>query len=506
MNKTTKLVFGAILAIIWGAVSGAQMTHSQAPWSSDRDRYFQEFMTSFEQNPLETMLKTPPKFNIQGERQEMKFAVNFEQRQNFRAKIHKAPVGFAAWDMSNNPQAFFPANFSMNRNVISLAQSISATEATVRPWSGDYWATYKGGIGARYNDPSFPHSWDFIENYKAYKEYQKVDFADSAQVNNLSPSEKFDILVGDTGYGLTAWSFESAYRTYTQNNNEIEPWFGICHGWAPASYMLPRPDQTISFQIENFKGHSFQLNFYPDDLKALGSLLWANARLKTYFLGGRCNVKNPQMDENGRVTDPACFDLNPASWHLASIHQLAKNQSGLVFDANFDYEVWNQPIIRMKWNYFNPQTKEETNKIDSAIIKKSDFEKDIFKKYRSSAGEKIVGVKMIVTFATENTPHHEFDLFEQNVRDVVYIYDLELNARDEIIGGEWYQADHPDFMWTPPKGAHAASHYDATLEGSWDGEKPLPADWKNAAKNSSRQGLPLGRIVEKLFEKAHLSQ
>lgn len=33
-----------------------------------------------------------------------------------------------------------------------------------------------------------------------------------------------------------------------------------------------------------------------------------------------------------------------------------------------------------------------------------------------------------------------------------YIYDLELDAKGNIIGGEWYNLYHPDFIWTLQKG------------------------------------------------------
>jgi hypothetical protein len=466
-----------------------------------RDLYFHNYMNYFYQRPSHAMNSKIPKFLTSGELAFEFKKVSDQQKALFREKFLRKVAPFAMWDQRNRPESFFDPGFQIERNVLRLPFDNDLMEVPVKPWSGDYWATFKGGVASRYNDPDYPQSWDFMENYKAYQEFSKIDFSDPVKISNLSPSEKYDILVGDENFSLTRWSFESAHQTYLENNNEIEPWFGICHGWAPASYKMPTPGKTLTFPIKNFKGQDFDLRIYSDDLKALGSLLWANAQFRNFFLGGRCNAKEPKADENGRVVDPECFDLNPATWHLAALHQIGQKGDGFVFDANFDYEVWNQPIIRLKWSYFNPESLKESLKVDGSLIPIEAFKKDLFKKYRHASTKKIVGVKMQVSYATESTPHHEFDdLNEENVRDVVYIYDLELTEAGEIIGGEWYQNDHPDFMWTPVSGVKAWSPADYKLQGDWLSDALPPASWRKEAQRASLRGLPVGPVVDKLFQ------
>jgi len=49
----------------------------------------------------------------------------------------------------------------------------------------------------------------------------------------------------------------------------VETWMGICHGWAPASYMLARPRRTLSLKSPD----GVLIRFFPSDVKALASLL-----------------------------------------------------------------------------------------------------------------------------------------------------------------------------------------------------------------------------------------
>ena len=41
---------------------------------------------------------------------------------------------------------------------------------------------------------------------------------------------------------------------------------GICHGWAPAAYMLPRPRNTV--RVRDFSGNH-EITFYPSDIATL---------------------------------------------------------------------------------------------------------------------------------------------------------------------------------------------------------------------------------------------
>src|SRR5690606_16533967 len=112
-------------------------------------------------------------------------------------------------------------------------------------------------------------------------------------------------------------------------NKYMALWEGICHGWAVAAGIVPRPTQTVWVKLPNGKN----MPFYPNDIKALASLLWANSDVQGQVLveGLRCNRKFPDRDKHGRYIDierdpndkellPRCADVHPAIFHLALVN------------------------------------------------------------------------------------------------------------------------------------------------------------------------------------------
>jgi hypothetical protein len=278
---------------------------------------------------------------------------------------------------------------------------------------------------------------------------------------------------------------------------------GICHGWSPASYMLARPTKAITLK----NPRNIPITFYPADIKALASLLWANAPSSTKFIGGRCNDKEPQADPTtGRTLSSQCFDTNPGTWHLAMVNQIGVNKRSLVLDATFDYQVWNQPAYGYSYTYFNPQTDTAVHTLAEAKVAIANYTNDKFKKYRSPQAVAVVGIEMSVSYVVETRPSQRdtdnpsYDA----IRKVAYLYDLELDANGKIIGGEWYQNPHPDFLWTPAKTMHAQTRYEAQATGSWKATDALPASWQSAAKSAAAgQIAPLALIVEHLIQFAN---
>ena len=373
-----------------------------------------------------------------------------------------------------------------------------------QPWSDDYWAIYLGMLGHRYADPRFPGAWDWKENFDYIQNnsaLQVVESGDRAAVNRLSPSEKYDILVGDKNMTLTEKMWEAGEKYYTRNG-KVEPWMGLCHGWAPAAYMLPRPTATTTVLAAD--GKTF-ITFYPSDIKALSTLLWAKVKTASRFIGGRCNEKNPAVDpQTGRILSGKCFDTNPGTWHLAVVNQIGASQRSMVLDATYDYEVWNQPVVAYKYRYFNPQKMRYSRSLAEASVLKTSFDNDRFRKYRDGETYAIVGVAMDISYIVETAPEQRStdSSKDDRVQTVRYYYDLELDAMGNIIGGEWYQNAHPDFLWTPEKESRAVSYWEKKygISGDWKSEEPLSEEWRQvAATTSGYQNAPLAVIVEQLI-------
>ncbi|MCB0351748.1 MAG: hypothetical protein KDD38_11230, partial [Bdellovibrionales bacterium] len=354
----------------------------------------------------------------------------------------------------------------------------------------------------RYQDVNFPSStsentWQEAFDYFKLNPPQKID------PSLLAPSEKYDILVGDDAFTLTNLSWAEG-KMYNDEKGDVESWMGICHGWAPASYMEPRPTHTI--QVPSYNP-SFKKNieFRPDDIKALISLKWANGinvtpdyqSGATRFVGGRCNVENPEKDtETGRIIDPACFDLNPGLWHVIVTNHIGQTKRPFVIDASYDLEVWNQPLVSFSYSYFNPKDLEYVDDLHSARVRLDDPEfTDKFAKFRNNKlAVEIVGIAMDIEYVVETSPDGAItdSALNDRTRKAKYHYDLELDQSGRIIGGEWYQNKHPDFIWTPIQNSVAVNQED--LYNLTDSLVP------QVAPTASRSRVPLRYVLNKLLD------
>lgn len=378
------------------------------------------------------------------------------------------------------------------------SKNLLSASIKTQPWSDHYWALYTGQTAFRYADENFPNS----DNWKKNADYILGDT--QVSVNSLSPAEKYDLLIGSDRKNLTNKALSEGEEFY-RSGGEVESWMGICHGWAIAAYMEDRPKNAIKVLAAD--GQT-KITFYPSDIKALTSLLWAKHPGETKFIGGRCDVKNPKKNSVGRIEDENCFDTNPGAWHMAVVNQIGVNKRSMVIDATFDFEVWNHPVQSYSYQYFNPQTLKPVDSLEDAKVAISEFSKDKFKKFRSDKAAYVVGISMDVTYMIETMPSTNTKDKESDdaSNTASYQYDLELDEDGKIIGGEWYNNTHPDFLWTATPKAKAITPGDKVLDrnGSdnirWDGSDAFPSDWTEAAKRTAQGGSPLATVVQRLLK------
>lgn len=408
----------------------------------------------------------------------------------------------------DNPFNIIDDQASYIDNILTIdTKNLSYSRLPSQPWSSSYWPLYQGSITYRYLDPNVPNSNNFNDYDKYILQQRRAQtLIDEGKVDLLSPAEKYDFLMNDKNFTLTN-SIIKDIRKY----GKFEGWEGICHGWAPVSYMYKRPVRSVI--VSNAEGK--QVTFKPDDIKALNSLLWANLNYQTKFVGNRCNIKDPKKDVNGRIIDQGCFDTNPGAFHLALVNQIGINKRSFVFDASYDYTVWNQPIVAYSYSYFNPQTGFKANDSRKAMVSKNEYTKDKFKNYRSENAVYIVGVKSRIEYLAETWPDGKDtdSPRKDKVISVEYIYDLEIDASGKIIGGEWYQNAHPDFLWTAVKNADVSTNVvprpTATTNYNflhmyynyyWDENPRSPApEWTQYSVYSSQNyRVPLENIVRNL--------
>ncbi|MBT4792544.1 MAG: hypothetical protein HON90_13310 [Halobacteriovoraceae bacterium] len=303
-------------------------------------------------------------------------------------------------------------------------------------------------------------------------------------------------------------------------------WEGICNGWSTAAGNIPRPRKAISFELPNGKN----LEFYPADIKGLTALFWVNSVIQnavqrdangdvksggTLMVGKRCNIK-AEKDQWGRPYDHKadpfnydhtnrCAGVHPATWHLGLVNLIGKQGRSFVVERKVGPAVDNHPMYKYKMNYFNPNTGDYHYSNMAANIVEAD-EKDQFRKMRNPKTKYIVGVEAEFTYLNYATPKRKTKDSEKDDDDVDHamMYDLELDADYNIIGGQWRAVtkgepwplpteddeevvnNQPDFFWAITKDWKETGLFDdqAGLETWEDKTKAPPVSWKKASDSS----------------------
>lgn len=311
-------------------------------------------------------------------------------------------------------------------------------------WSDSYWPSNMGSITYRWNSPN-PQPF----KYKFYTllELKKLS---KQEMSELSPSELYDISQSDYNYTLSKKIL-----------NLVSPrdlwWEGICHGWAPASLSYPEPSPVT---VTNKEG--LEVSFGSSDVKALLTAHEAyNYNRNLYAsVGVRCAARGkvpgegderdsysgtPTLEESNT---PACKDVNAGSFHLIITNLIGIHSKGFVADIDRYNDVWNQPITEYKYKIIGEEP-----------IGGEDTMNGISKKLRISLrmtyGEELkfwtpelaaTGIQNFVSkLPVTNTVHQAF-----RFKDYEYI--VELDSKDNIVGGEWISETRPDFLWNIQRG------------------------------------------------------
>ena len=351
-------------------------------------------------------------------------------------------------------------------------------------WSGSYWPHYQGSLSVRYRDPSFMELMKNKEQFNKFRELQELSptYTFGGKENLLSPAEKYDLVVGDNLMSLTKYSWELGENA--EKLGKVPTWRGICDGWSSAAQMMPRPAKAVVLKTPQ----GTPITFYPEDIKALGSQLYARAQKKVIFLGKRCNTV-------AGVLKSGCEGTNPGALHKAMINRVGKLKKTFNADISTSAEVWNYPVKNYKFTFFNLFTNEESSdfrKVYEVFERKHRFPKSGRRDENTYA---IVGVKAEVVYADMRPAHLlEIDGTAQDQNKTrTYRYDLELDSNFSILGGEWLSGA-PDFIWAPNDVTYPLSN------GERSGRPVSAIEITRAAQISSQAGQPLSVIVEKLFE------
>ncbi|MBY0516605.1 MAG: hypothetical protein K2P81_06850, partial [Bacteriovoracaceae bacterium] len=249
--------------------------------------------------------------------------------------------------------------------------------------------------------------------------FEELKAMDSNRLNELSPSEKFDIYNGNYRYLLTKKVLKSV-------SPKEEEWHGICHGYTAVSMNYPEP-KTV--ELTNKDGIS--LKFYSSDVQALMSYFYAKvASARTRLVGSRCNSNPDRADETRNRS--SCWDMNPGAFHIIVANRLGLQGKSFIADVNRFREILNHVAVSYESEilatgeaaeYSSPGTKSRAL-IETTI------------KYAGAISPKIDPVI--------GSPEAEY--MDSRLR-----YWLDLDSNGKILGGEWNDGHQPDFVWIQDK-------------------------------------------------------
>lgn len=412
----------------------------------------------------------------------------------FAAVFGTASAHATPWNAINDPSQM-NANYNYKFDQLPLKGRVSESHM---PWSDNYWESDWGGISFRWNtvsegqrdpDPSAPDMPNKANLFK-YVPPTKAQVAQmsKADLMNLSPAEKYDILMG---------RFD--YPTVQAERKRVSPkddsWHGLCHGWVPAAINHSEPQPTeltgatgivVPFGSADLKGlldyyygvtaydyargyrstvrtgdtlslidmvDSFDVvklikaatlrvtnNDEPVDIEALkdASACTTAACLESMAADGYVDSLavvsqlGATIEKKGKFSGVKNLqDPNPGAFYVMMTNQLALLDRAYVEEVTQKLkkgEIWNQPVVG--------------------------FETTVNGTKMLAGGARKVSVTTKLIYVTESpqtwAPIMGTD--KQRYDDMTFDYTVDVNSSGYVTGGDWQDKKyHPGFAWTHAK-------------------------------------------------------
>ena len=184
------------------------------------------------------------------------------------------------------------------------------------PWAGNYFPMQDGGLAQRWRVSNYPQK---------VLDKASVQTMSATELRNLSPVEKYDILLGY--YDFRTTQHELKLRG-PGREHPPQDWEGFCNGVRCAGIMTPEP--AFSVTVKNPDG--LPLEFSQADLKALAGA--------SYFY----------VEKYGQIGGPTHDGMaekqpNAAVFDLVLRYHLAYQKKGFVIDSHLGPEIWNETVV-----------------------------------------------------------------------------------------------------------------------------------------------------------------
>lgn len=285
-------------------------------------------------------------------------------------------------------------NMSLNFDLLPMS---GETRDKEKFWSGDSWRLSRGAINFRWNSTN-------QESFNYHSPGSREVTAMSLnELKKLSPAEKYDLFMGRYDYPLKRevdWLARSG----------IESWEGLCHGWAGASLNHREPTAKV---LTNPDG--LNIPFGVSDIKALLSYTYSKLLISDgQSAGKRC--ENDQIVEDENCDD----DLTAIAFHAVLTNKLGLRGESFIADLDRYKEVWNHPILS--------------------------FESTILKMKTTSSGRSaIISTRLSYIDVVER---NAWEALPDVISYMTVKYELKIDRRGNMVGGNWISRERPDFIWT----------------------------------------------------------
>ena len=316
------------------------------------------------------------------------------------------------------------------------------------PFSDTYWPDGDIGIASRYvdaNGRSTPtHTRSDIVLNADRPGLQKLKTMSQAEINSLSPAEKFDIANGDYDYPLTK-------RVIGGQTGNTKYAYGICHGWSPAASNYSEPQKTTFTNADGI-----QIPFGASDIKGLIAFYyaWEASQFDEKKTANYSFQKNPTTGYytmvNKREANRVFFEygaigmrnvhdsVNPASMHIVLANLVGRYHRSFEIEANPGNDLWNYPVL----GFASDISGGSSVRGHDGAVSKVDVKTDIyFTDETDATHETTNGTLSLAKIATKIDGYDRLNLTQAQSPGGVdsrhVLYTLYLDAAGNIVDGEW---------------------------------------------------------------------
>jgi len=313
------------------------------------------------------------------------------------------------------------------------------------PWAGRFFPTWLGGAAGRWQDPLLLQIWKSMMGASFISKPDLVELLHQAHTPNpdqsraasalerLSPTEKYDIAIGDYYLGATRTESGLRGRGFLDSYPITPFWSGYCNSISIAAIYEKEPKNAVT--VVNSDG--YRITFYPNDIKALLGIAYSLFTPKDWNLGNRCELDGPKSD--------LCLDIDPAAFVIALTNLIGLARTTFLIDKEPFIGIQNAPIRKAEIKIINPPyltgERQSYFKVDTFKVKwLVDVEIDL-------VVSRITPLD-INSGLTSGSTQGSMPGSSTSEENLTYRATLGLDSDWNLVGGRWEDPfHHPDFVW-----------------------------------------------------------